>query len=694
MKQLGILDSSVSNVAVGMTRGQFAKALVIADNLIDAASGVEGATVFADVASYSDLSGYVNILLNKQLMGGMADGKFHPETSITYAEICTAIVRLLGYTDSDLKGTWPSNYLGKAQALKITDNLVFKKSDKITLRAVAVMFDRLLGTYVKSESTNATAKVIFSDATSLYSDYIIQDNSQTSGNLAENEVLTDKGVLTTEGSDELLQVGATYRLKVEDAQITTVYGKAKDIQTVTVNNLVGNIVYYVEDGKENSMTLPSSISYYYHGVKKDYASLSSLLLTNMSIVFNYNNKTSYSYAVITDAIYSKAQLAVGFNPSSDKLGEITFDSNTKIIKNGQAITKDQIKDSDVVYSVTDINGSNRYILVVENYIEGNITDFLADSNSSNGVQIDKVNYNYSKDMDITKLSSFTTGDLVSIILDKDGNIVDMRSIENKAGSIAEYIILGNSKTTDNLGDNEILTDKGTLTYKNGVGSLEIGAKYQLYVNSNMITQIDKKENSTENYVVTEKTGINMKWQNDKDEVNSMTLPKATVYYYHGAKVEYSVAVTSINAFSSIILSKGSSIYEYEYAVIIDPSFSAPKVYRYEDTEFMSKMQNSKYSFVYRNEIYTKDIYSINDSDVIYFVSDIWNKNSYIYANNKIVSGKIESFTPSKINANSVTINKQIYEFSQYFDETKLNNYYTGYYINLIIGVDGKIVDIH
>lgn len=86
--------------------------------------------------------------------------------------------------------------------------------------------------------------------------------------------------------------------------------------------------------------------------------------------------------------------------------------------------------------------------------------------------------------------------------------------------------------------------------------------------------------------------------------------------------------------------------------------------------------------------------SIGDYDVVYFVSDIWNKNSYIYANNKTVYGHIESFAPSKINASGVTINKQIYEFSEYFDKTKLNSYYTGSTINLIIGVDGKVVDIY
>ncbi len=697
MKQLGILDSSVSNVTKVMTRGEFAKAVVIADNLIDVASAVEGSTVFPDVASYSALSGYVNILLNKQLISGMADGKFHPEASITYSEICTALVKLLGYADSDLKGTWPSNYLSKASSLKITDNLGLKKNDKVTIRNAAVMFDRLLNTNVKSGGTSGTnnaSQVMFSDSINLYSDCIIEDNSESYSNLASDEVLTDKGVLHIADNTSKLQVGTTYRLKIEDGEITKVYGKVKETETITVNSMVGSIIYYEEAGKEKNMTLPASISYYYHGEKKDYKSVSSLLLTNMSIIFDSSTNTAGNYAVITDPIYSKPQLASDFNPLSDKLGDITFDADTKIIKNGKTITKGQINDMDVVYSVTDINGNNKYVLVVENYIEGNITAFLANAYSSNGIQIDKTSYNYSNDMDIAKLSSFTAGELVAIILGYDGKVVDIKNIDHKAGSIGEYIILGNSKTSDNLADNEILTDKGTLTYMNDLGSLEVGSKYELYVNDRLITKINNKENSTENYVITEKTGLEMKWKNNNNEVNSMKLPKSTVYYYHGKNVNYNTAVAAINAFSSIILSKGNSNEEYEYVVIVDPYFSVPKVFMRGDTEFWNEIQNSKYSYVYRDEMYTMNPFNIVSYDVVYFVSDIWDKSCYIYVNNKIVYGFIDSFAPSKINPSSIKVNGETYELSQYLDKTKLSNSYTGQSIKLIIGVDGKVVDVY
>ena len=108
------------------------------------------------------------------------------------------------------------------------------------------------------------------------------------------------------------------------------------------------------------------------------------------------------------------------------------------------------------------------------------------------------------------------------------------------------------------------------------------------------------------------------------------------------------------------------------------------------------MENSEYSFVYSNEMYTNNIDSINYNDVVYFVSDIWNKNRYIYASDKTVFGNIASFTTvtTKNNATAIAIGSISYTLSQYFDKTKLDSYYTGSFIKLILGEDGEVVDIY
>ncbi|MFT5873449.1 MAG: hypothetical protein ACI8WT_002394 [Clostridium sp.] len=704
MKQFGILDSTASKVTSAMTRGQFAKAIVIADDLVDTASGMRGATIFPDITANSELSGYVDVLLDKGLIGGTADGKFHPEASITYSEICTIFVKLLGYADGDLSGYWPLNYLSKAKNLKITDDLTFNKDDKVTIRVAAVMFDRLLGTQIKSDNTDVTAtQVNFSDSINLFTDCIVQDNSISYENLADNEVLTDKGVLTVADSSVSIEVGPTYRVKIEDGEITKIYGKVRETEGITVNTILNNVVYYEENSIEKSMTLPSGISYYYHGVQQDYASLNSLLTSNMSIIFDNNEKVSNSYAVITDPIYSTPQLAANLDPELDELFGVTFDSNTKIIKKGKVITKEEIKDRDVLYSVTDINGDNKYILDVENYIEGNITSLIADGYNSTAIKVDEINYNYSEDMDVSKLSSYAKGNLISIILGYDDKVVDVRSIDYKTGAIAEYTILGNYKTSDNLADNEVITDKGTMTYKDGVGPLEIGAKYQLYVDGTIITEIDKKENSVENYAVTSVSGSTIAYSDNNNIAKTMTLPKASLYYYHGVSVDYDIAAKAVRAYSSIVLTKKSDNSGNDYVVIIDANFGEPLVYRPDNSKLINKLKNTKYAYIYREANIQES--ELNVYDVVYFVSDIWDKNTFIYVYDKIEMGSISAFIPDMINPTGLTINDVDYTFSKYFNRARLNsydgsigNFLTNIKVDdfetLILGIDGKIVDIY
>ncbi|MBU3158314.1 S-layer homology domain-containing protein [Clostridium frigoris] len=692
MKQLGIIDSSVTNVNKKMTNAELVKAMAIADGLGDSAASLRGKTIFPDVVKNSVLSGYVNAVVGAGLLYGTNDGYFHPSKSITYQDICVNMVLLLGYSKADLTGSFPINYIKKAADLDLTDKMGLRTTETVSMSQAAVMFDRLLATQVKSSSA---IKENFSQASNLYTDCIIEDNSESYDNLADNEVLTDKGIMTISASNKKkIQVGPKYRVKIEDGQVTKIYGIVSSTVSITVDTIVGNVVNYEQSGVAKSMTLPSSNTYYYHGVKENYDSVSGLLKANSTITFDNDSNVDESYAVITDPIYSDPELASNIDKNSDTLGNIVFDDNTKIIENGQVILKSDIKDTDVVYSITDLNGNNRYILVASNYVDGYITDIPADSNSLYDIQIDKANYSYSDDMDISKLEFFKEGDLVQIILDKDDKVVDIKDIENRTGKLSEYIILGTSATDDDLSDNEILTDKGTLTCLSGITSPEVGAKYKLYVDDTVVTKVDEKENTTVNYAVTEKTGTDMKWENDKDVTSSMNLPKATVYYHNGEKVNYNIAVNDINLYSSIMLSKNSANTGYEYAVIIDPVFSIPKVYRSGDSTFLKEMEDSEYSFVYSNEMYTQNINSVNYNDVVYFVSDIWNKNRYIYSSDDSAFGDITSFGPNKINASSITINGKAYGFSKYFDKTKLDKYYTGGFIKVNIGQDGNIVDIY
>jgi len=67
--------------------------------------------------------GYVAIAFGTELVLGYPDGTFKPDQALTYDEAITMILRAIGYVDSSLKGTWPTNFKVKAIDLDLLDGV-------------------------------------------------------------------------------------------------------------------------------------------------------------------------------------------------------------------------------------------------------------------------------------------------------------------------------------------------------------------------------------------------------------------------------------------------------------------------------------------------------------------------------------------------------------------------------------------
>jgi len=64
MHELGIIDSSVTNLNSVVTRSEFLKSIIAAEGMNTAAANSEGSTIFPDITVNSELSGYINAGLN------------------------------------------------------------------------------------------------------------------------------------------------------------------------------------------------------------------------------------------------------------------------------------------------------------------------------------------------------------------------------------------------------------------------------------------------------------------------------------------------------------------------------------------------------------------------------------------------------------------------------------------------------
>ena len=100
-----------------LTRAQFCKLAVTAMGITDV-SAYKSYTIFPDVKQGHWAAPYINAavrhpeLKEKAIIRGYADGKFGPDKVVSYGEVCTMLLRMLGYKEEDITITFRKEFTG------------------------------------------------------------------------------------------------------------------------------------------------------------------------------------------------------------------------------------------------------------------------------------------------------------------------------------------------------------------------------------------------------------------------------------------------------------------------------------------------------------------------------------------------------------------------------------------------------
>jgi len=419
-----------------VSREQFATMIVKAAGLTDKADALKGSSIFIDVDPYGWSSGYINAAVGKGLITGMPDNRFYPESGITLAQACTILIKALGYTDSDLQGTWPKNYIEKAKTLGIATGVNIGTNEYLPRWAAAVMIDNLLDTQMKTATANATATT-FAKSTGVYVDAFIFANSQTNSKLLSNQVQTDTGIYYVPDGMKL-NLGVKYRFVVNGDKILYSYNTNDKVLNISVDSIIDNKVSYKNNGTAENITLPDKTTYYYQGNKLTYENAIKAVQTKSSIVMIYDeDNVGFEYALIFDPVVSKPYVVQGVGADAKIPAEYKTENGTFIAKgtvngvsiDGKTMTLQDIDQYDVLYSVTDIWGNNKHVLLIRDKVNGTINSILPDKVSPNKITVDSKEYDLSVYFSANKLNTssgaFRINDVVKLILGNDGKVVDI-----------------------------------------------------------------------------------------------------------------------------------------------------------------------------------------------------------------------------------------------------------------------------
>lgn len=100
---------------------------------------------FSDLVGFDWATKYINYAVTNDVISGYADGTFRPNSNVTYNEMAAMLVRALGFQESDLTGTWPSNFVTKAEVLGIFSGIAYQ-GNAAAIRGHVAMMDYRVAT--------------------------------------------------------------------------------------------------------------------------------------------------------------------------------------------------------------------------------------------------------------------------------------------------------------------------------------------------------------------------------------------------------------------------------------------------------------------------------------------------------------------------------------------------------------------
>ncbi len=132
-----------------VTRAALAKILVSASQYKGAATASSRISPFSDVLHTHWAAPYISVASKNKFMTGYSDGNFRPDRYVLYEEAISAMLRLLGYTNNDYTGPYPSGQLSKAADIGLTDNITVYAGSPMTRRAMSHLVYNMLNTPAK-----------------------------------------------------------------------------------------------------------------------------------------------------------------------------------------------------------------------------------------------------------------------------------------------------------------------------------------------------------------------------------------------------------------------------------------------------------------------------------------------------------------------------------------------------------------
>lgn len=129
-----------------VTRQQFAKMLVQLSPYKNKVGTTVKTSMYSDVKKTSAYAPYIKIAVNNGWMKGDLKGKFRPKQAVTLQESVSAVLAMLGYSDSEFQGNLSSAKMSFYKAQKLNKNIKKTAKGKMTYADMCCLLYNMLVT--------------------------------------------------------------------------------------------------------------------------------------------------------------------------------------------------------------------------------------------------------------------------------------------------------------------------------------------------------------------------------------------------------------------------------------------------------------------------------------------------------------------------------------------------------------------
>lgn len=412
-----------------LTRAEFCKLAVTAMG-IDDASPYASYTIFPDVHASHWAARYVNAALrhpdfkDNYIIRGYADGTFGPDRQLTYGEVCTMLLRMLGYKESDIVPFWPADYIAQANALGLTQGVSIKDAKTPVTRAdAATMLLNTLGTSTRSDGQEGSP-LISRVSSSTVENCILLETSETDSSLAADEALFyENGTLSarkTAGKLDRSLIGVYGTLvigkKGDNVAVGVVPDTASRQETYEVVNAAADRIVTKTGAFRPNRDTPTYLSRDSSAEDSKLKSLAevwSSILPGDTLHAYYNEYGSLALlAVLPGTSISHANTFVyGIATSAN------IPSEYKIVKNGAVIDPSGLKKYDVVT----LDAANRQALVSDTRVSGRYSEGGPTVSYPQEVKVYGNSFRIS-DSAAAFFKDMKLKDYITLLFDADGNV--------------------------------------------------------------------------------------------------------------------------------------------------------------------------------------------------------------------------------------------------------------------------------